>query len=334
MERASGVVVYTLVGGRPRFLLLRNARHGSWGFPKGHVEDGESDSQAALRELREETGIEEVFLHPGFEAHDRYAFHGGSRPVEKSVVYYLGRVRSQDARLSKEHDEMRWGTAAELAKVLQFPNLRQVLTEAEAFVEDANQARPDWETALDVLLGNDRESPQPWQRHSIRVSEVAHRIALALHARGHDVDPDEARLQGLWHDIGRKFGHGPLHGWEGFLHLQRLGLPAHARACLTHWLKGRTKAEVLATSGLEPELVERMFREATLDAPTLLDDVMSLADALVKGDQVVSLDERYADVFARYGESEWLRRNAELARAQQAKLETLAGRSVAEIVRG
>ncbi|MBI3843682.1 MAG: hypothetical protein HY292_03485 [Planctomycetes bacterium] len=168
----------------------------------------------------------------------------------------------------------------------------------------------------------------------MRVSEVAHAIARSLHERGQDVDPDEARLQGLWHDIGRKFGHGPLHGWEGYLHLQRLGLDAHARGCLTHWLKCRPKSEVLATSGLDASLVEQMFREVPLETTTLLDKVLSLADAIVKDDQVVTLDERYADVFARYGESPWLRRNAEIARSQLREIEALLGRPVLDVVRG
>ncbi len=333
MEHAAGIVVYCLEGAEPVFLLLKNASHGTWGFPKGHVEPGESEQQAALRELKEETGVEKIFIHPGFRMDDSYSFASDSRIIDKDVVYFLGRAPSTDIRISKEHSESRWGRAPELMPLLRHANLREGLREALIFIEENQTKRPTWDTAIEVLMGDDRESPQIWQQHSLRVAEVAHGIAQALRERGHAIDPEEARLQGLWHDIGRKFGHGPLHGWDGFLFLKRLGLEAHGKSCLSHWLKCRSKAEVLQSSGLDPALVEEMFRDVPLEETTLLDKVISLADALVKEDLVVTLDERYADVFARYGTSAWLERNAEIARGQMQELDALLGVSVYDLVR-
>ena len=64
--RASGVVVYYLDQDEPLFLLLRSRRDRSWGFPKGHLLDGENTLSGAMRELWEETGIREAPLVPGF----------------------------------------------------------------------------------------------------------------------------------------------------------------------------------------------------------------------------------------------------------------------------
>jgi len=54
VERSAGGVVFDPDGN----VLLILDRYGRWAFPKGHVEGGESDVQAAKREVREETGIE------------------------------------------------------------------------------------------------------------------------------------------------------------------------------------------------------------------------------------------------------------------------------------
>ena len=72
--RSAGVLVYRIPPRKkvPEFLLLDYGRF--WDYPKGHVEKGEDDKTAALRELTEETGIEEVELHDGFRHEITYFF--------------------------------------------------------------------------------------------------------------------------------------------------------------------------------------------------------------------------------------------------------------------
>jgi 8-oxo-dGTP pyrophosphatase MutT (NUDIX family) len=119
--RAAGFIIVTRdgPGGAPRILLLRNARHGTWGFPKGHLDDGESAVEAAWRELREETGLTaaDVTVRP-FIGSLRYAvpkdgYRPGKppRPTPKRVDLLLGEippaVAKQVAR-SAEHAESAW----------------------------------------------------------------------------------------------------------------------------------------------------------------------------------------------------------------------------------
>ena len=58
---AGGIVFRRPEAGRPGYLLIRDS-YDNWGFPKGHLEDGESPAEAALRETAEETGLEQLAL--------------------------------------------------------------------------------------------------------------------------------------------------------------------------------------------------------------------------------------------------------------------------------
>ena len=55
-EHSAGAVLYTVVNGEPRYVVVTE-RSGYASLPKGHLEEGETPAQAALREIREETGI-------------------------------------------------------------------------------------------------------------------------------------------------------------------------------------------------------------------------------------------------------------------------------------
>ncbi|MDQ3829649.1 MAG: NUDIX domain-containing protein [Candidatus Tectomicrobia bacterium] len=128
--RASGVVVYYLDQDEPHFLLLRSRRDRSWGFPKGHLLEGEELLSGAMRELWEETGIREVSLLPGFIEHVTYRVNRGGRFRQKTVTYFLGRVETSEVRLSNEHSEHRWAVVEDARKTLTFENLRTLVTRA------------------------------------------------------------------------------------------------------------------------------------------------------------------------------------------------------------
>ena len=67
-EKSCGAVVFTMVGDTLKYLLVHSV-NGFWGFPKGHVEAGESEYDTAKREIREETGVNVTFID-GFRATD------------------------------------------------------------------------------------------------------------------------------------------------------------------------------------------------------------------------------------------------------------------------
>ena len=138
-ERSAGVVLFREPGeGRPReFLLLDYGRH--WDYAKGHLERGETDEQAALRELREETGIREIALLPGFSREIIYHFQSSRKGlVRKEVIFFAARLPDdppQEVTLSHEHTGHAWLPLAPALERLTFANARAVLTGVAAFLE-------------------------------------------------------------------------------------------------------------------------------------------------------------------------------------------------------
>lgn len=137
---AAGVLLWRPGQRGVEFLLLRNARHGTWGFPKGHVEPGETLREAAIREAREETGlpVQEPDLAPDFADTCLYQVPEAARRPGKSgggwkrVVHFLARAPDggRDFRRSPEHDESGWFVEADALARLAHAEQRRCLIRA------------------------------------------------------------------------------------------------------------------------------------------------------------------------------------------------------------
>lgn len=129
-ESSCGAVVFRDDGRERRFLLIRNKRSAHWGFPKGHIEKGESNEQTAMREVREETGID-ITLMPEFSRCSDYTIQGR---IEKNVVIFLGKARQTELnRQEEEIDECGWFAYADAMKTLNYDNDKRILTEARDY---------------------------------------------------------------------------------------------------------------------------------------------------------------------------------------------------------
>ena len=70
-EKSCGAIVFRKFHGNIELLLIKHANGGHWSFPKGHVEEGETEVETALREVHEETGLT-IQLEEGFRQSVEY----------------------------------------------------------------------------------------------------------------------------------------------------------------------------------------------------------------------------------------------------------------------
>lgn len=85
--------MFTRDGGSLRYLLIQSFA-GTYGFPKGHMEAGETEIETALREVAEEVGLT-VELVPGFRTEEEYRLPKKDDTV-KRVIYFLGEYADQN----------------------------------------------------------------------------------------------------------------------------------------------------------------------------------------------------------------------------------------------
>lgn len=135
MRRAAGFVLMLLTPEGRRFLLLRNAKHGTWSVPKGHLEADEDELAGAQRELLEETGLHTVRVIPGFREVHRYQVAAGKRPdrpegYEKELVLFLALAPDQKWQRSSEHDTGAWLDLESALKLVPHEVLRSTLVKA------------------------------------------------------------------------------------------------------------------------------------------------------------------------------------------------------------
>jgi len=118
-RRSAGIIPYRYHKGEVEFLLLFNLFFEQWQFPRGGVNAGESDPACALRELDEETGLAVVQFHQDCEVVLKYTAIIRDYEIERTVVYYLAQVASQEVRLGDEdHCEARWLSTRETWELL------------------------------------------------------------------------------------------------------------------------------------------------------------------------------------------------------------------------
>ncbi len=145
-EISCGGVVYRELNGTTEVALIRVGPR--WCLPKGQVERGEEHQETALREVKEETGLDgEVVAEIGDIS---YWFTGKDKNAEsvkifKRVYFYLIHYLGGDvSQHDQEVEEVCWSPISEAVKRLSYPTERQTMTKAVALL-GSNQGRDSME---------------------------------------------------------------------------------------------------------------------------------------------------------------------------------------------
>lgn len=133
LEISCGAVVYTKRNGECLFVIVQE-QSGAYSFPKGHMEDGETETETARREIFEETGLTPVFVD-GFRETDAYDLR--EKPgTRKQVVYFLAEY--QEETPVPQQDEIQEVMLLSYEKAMEcfeYEGFRRILTAAYHFLE-------------------------------------------------------------------------------------------------------------------------------------------------------------------------------------------------------
>lgn len=131
-EKSCGAVVFRKINNIIEYLILKSIGPDSyWGFPKGHVERGETEEETCIREVLEETNIR-IIPEINFRITNKYKI---GQEVEKEVILFLGNAQSQQVKIQEEEiEEYKWLGFNEAIELLTFKSNRKILIESNKFL--------------------------------------------------------------------------------------------------------------------------------------------------------------------------------------------------------
>lgn len=134
-EKSCGAVVVKKDNGEIKFLLIK--QHDEyWHFPKGHVEDKETEIDTAIREIKEETNID-VEIDSDFR---RVISYSPKKGVMKDVVFFIGKAISFDLKIDpKELLDAKWVNPDEVKDYLIYQDTIWVFEEAVNYLRETGQ---------------------------------------------------------------------------------------------------------------------------------------------------------------------------------------------------
>lgn len=135
-EFSAGALVFRREGDTILFLLIYSNRNKLWGFPKGHLEEGETEREAAVREIKEEAGLDDLKFIEGFVGKVTYETISKRPPfkgetIEKYVTYFLCETEKQDIIVDgREITDYRFLNFIQVEELIKFANLKNILRRA------------------------------------------------------------------------------------------------------------------------------------------------------------------------------------------------------------
>ena len=135
---SAGAILFRDTRGKREYLLLKS-RPGDWEFPKGGVEGEEELQQTAIREVKEEAGIDDFRLLDGFRREYDYVFQANGDTIHKTVHLFVAKSFETSADLSHEHSDHQWRDYEQAVNTVTQDGPRDVLRDAHDFLDEREE---------------------------------------------------------------------------------------------------------------------------------------------------------------------------------------------------
>lgn len=130
-EKSCGGIIFYKTKQNTKILLVKNNNGRYWSFPKGHIEDGETEQETAIREIKEETGLD-VTLVNNFREISEYCPFG---KIRKRVVFFLARAFTDNVKIQEEEiDSYIWVDLQQARKMCSYDNDLRIVEKAETTI--------------------------------------------------------------------------------------------------------------------------------------------------------------------------------------------------------
>jgi 8-oxo-dGTP pyrophosphatase MutT (NUDIX family) len=131
-EKSAGAVIFKMQNNEPYFLLLKYPNY--WGFAKGWIEEGETEEQAAVREVKEETNLQ-IKIIPEFRFEQKWMYKFENEWSRKQAAFFLAQVpENSEVKISEEHEDFAWKNYPDASKICKIKNNKEMLTAANEFI--------------------------------------------------------------------------------------------------------------------------------------------------------------------------------------------------------
>ncbi|MGN1130504.1 MAG: bis(5'-nucleosyl)-tetraphosphatase [Ruminococcus sp.] len=131
-EKSCGGIIFYNGKQNTKILLVKNTNGRYWSFPKGHIEQGETEKETAAREIKEETGLD-VDIKKDFREVSDYCPFG---KIRKHVVFFLAQAFTDDVKIQEEEiSEYIWVDFQQARKVCSYDNDLRIIEKAETAIK-------------------------------------------------------------------------------------------------------------------------------------------------------------------------------------------------------
>jgi len=135
LEKSAGAVIFLRENKKIYYLLLHH-QAGHWDFPKGNIGKGEKLEETVKREVKEETGLEEIKFVPGFKESIKYFYKLRGKNIFKIVTFFLAKTKAEEVKISWEHIGYKWLPYQQALKQLTYKNAKEILKKANDYLSE------------------------------------------------------------------------------------------------------------------------------------------------------------------------------------------------------